>query len=48
MKISPGIIVHRFETNAIFERAVRRKKERTSAVLLTKNGGFIPRSVTVV
>ena len=38
MKISPGIIVcrlhHRSETNGIAERAVRRVKEGTSAVLL--------------
>ena len=36
MKISPGIIarLHRSETNGIAERAVRRVKEGTSAVLL--------------
>ena len=37
MKISPGIIArlhHRSETNGIAERAVRRVKEGTSAVLL--------------
>ena len=38
VKISPGIIVrltpHRSETNGIAERAVRRVKEGTSAVLL--------------
>ena len=38
MKISPGIICtstpHRSETNGIAERAVRRVKEGTSAVLL--------------
>ena len=36
VKISPGIIarLHRSETNGISERAVRRVKEGTSAVLL--------------
>ena len=39
VKISPGIIArlhtpHRSETNGIAERAVRRVKEGTSAVLL--------------
>ena len=34
MKISPGIIAHRSLTNGIVERAVRRVKEGTSAVLL--------------